>query len=570
MTVCNDPDLAIRPATRPQDSRGGRRRGDRPGPVPPPYDNPRPDSGRFTATWVLAALLGMVTVGTLPSAAPITSVPARTSRDVPPLTDDARPRALPTGPGLSVIAGSVPSPRPVPARELRPADFTTSLPDGRARIAVETAMAQLGLPYQWGGDGPAAGDRGFDCSGLTTFSYAAAGITLPRTAHTQYHAGPHVPAGAALQPGDLVFYGTAAKVHHVGMYIGEGRMVNAPTFGTPVRTSYYRWRGDDYLGATRPAATGESSPGLLPHAPPPAPPLISESPREFDAPPAPLPPGPLPLPSDSLPPEPTTAASAIAASDLVAGPSTTNAEPSTTNAEPSAGIETPGLVDPVSIGRPPGAVAPSAPGGTVPPGGAGPAAMGPVGQDAGTEEPQGAGASGMPEPGAPAVPGTATGAASTAEPPLVKGSAPAAGSGAAADPALPQAPANPPAPAGAPAAPAATTPREVMLPGGTVALTPVEQQASGLPAVPPAGGGSWSGDGHTTITLSSPEPAEAAGPGTPITVSYRDGTTRSFTVRDRTIAATSVAARLPADAPAGQLLVLAPVGPDDWVVLVAS
>ena len=60
----------------------------------------------------------------------------------------------------------------------------------------------------WGGNGPANGDVGFDCSGLTSAAYAAAGIALPRTAATQYLAGPHVHPDAALLPGDLLFYGT--------------------------------------------------------------------------------------------------------------------------------------------------------------------------------------------------------------------------------------------------------------------------------------------------------------------------------------------------------------------------
>jgi hypothetical protein len=81
------------------------------------------------------------------------------------------------------------------------ASFTTSLPDQRAAVAIKAAMAQLGLPYIWGGNGPAAGDAGFDCSGLTTYAYRVAGIRLPRTAETQYYAGPHVAAGAPLQPG---------------------------------------------------------------------------------------------------------------------------------------------------------------------------------------------------------------------------------------------------------------------------------------------------------------------------------------------------------------------------------
>ncbi|WP_433507258.1 NlpC/P60 family protein [Pseudonocardia halophobica] len=194
-----------------------------------------------------------------------------------------------------------------------PAEFTTALPDGRAQVAIDAALSQVGVPYQWGGDGPAAGDQGFDCSGLTVFAYGAAGITLPRTAHTQYVAGPHVPADAALQPGDLVFYGTPSAVHHVGVYLGDGRMVNAPTYGQPVRTSYYRWRGDDYLGATRPAAPGPRTSGMLQVLPEPRVTSPNGWPKTFDAPAAPAPAAAI-APSESLPPESVTAAAAMAAS----------------------------------------------------------------------------------------------------------------------------------------------------------------------------------------------------------------------------------------------------------------
>ena len=125
-------------------------------------------------------------------------------------------------------------------------------PNPTAMAAITYACQQRGLPYVWGGDGPAAGHTGFDCSGLTTAAYAAAGITLPRTAHTQYHTGPHVSPALALLPGDLVFYGTTTHIHHVGLYIGTGHMIHAPTFGQPIQISPHRWPTDDYLGATRP------------------------------------------------------------------------------------------------------------------------------------------------------------------------------------------------------------------------------------------------------------------------------------------------------------------------------
>ena len=113
------------------------------------------------------------------------------------------------------------------------------------------ARSQIGQPYVWGGDG---GDEGgWDCSGLTKAAYAAAGITLPRTADAQWHTGPAVPAGTALAPGDLLFYGTPARATHVAIYEGAGRVVHAPEPGTTVREASAAMPG--YLGATRPTAT---------------------------------------------------------------------------------------------------------------------------------------------------------------------------------------------------------------------------------------------------------------------------------------------------------------------------
>ncbi|WP_037307052.1 C40 family peptidase [Amycolatopsis orientalis] len=126
-------------------------------------------------------------------------------------------------------------------------------PTPAATAAITYACSQRGLPYVWGGDGPDGGHDGFDCSGLTKAAYGAAGVPLPRTAHTQYKAGPQVPLNEPLLPGDLVFYGTPARIHHVGLYIGNGKMINAPTFGHPVQIDDYRSPGDDYAGATRPS-----------------------------------------------------------------------------------------------------------------------------------------------------------------------------------------------------------------------------------------------------------------------------------------------------------------------------
>ncbi|WP_280370741.1 bifunctional lytic transglycosylase/C40 family peptidase [Nocardia wallacei] len=127
--------------------------------------------------------------------------------------------------------------------------------------AISFACAQLGQPYVWGGDGPSEG--GWDCSGLTKAAYATIGIDLPRTTYDQIHAGPRIPEDQ-LQPGDLVFYGTDADVHHVGLYLGGGKKVHAPTFGMPVQIGDLRYPGDDYYGATRPAAIPPTVPGADP------------------------------------------------------------------------------------------------------------------------------------------------------------------------------------------------------------------------------------------------------------------------------------------------------------------
>jgi cell wall-associated NlpC family hydrolase len=99
---------------------------------------------------------------------------------------------------------------------------------GRAAAAVAAARSALGKPYVWG----AAGPGGFDCSGLMQWSYAQAGVFLPRTSQAQRVAGRQVPLSQA-QPGDLVTYRSDAS--HVGMYVGNGQVIHAPYPGAPVR-----------------------------------------------------------------------------------------------------------------------------------------------------------------------------------------------------------------------------------------------------------------------------------------------------------------------------------------------
>lgn len=97
----------------------------------------------------------------------------------------------------------------------------------KATDVIAWAQLELGKPYQYGAEGP----TDFDCSGLVQYVYAEEGIALPRTAHEQQAATKPVAVPA---PGDLVFYGQPA--HHVGIYIGNGRMIDAPDVGLSVRT----------------------------------------------------------------------------------------------------------------------------------------------------------------------------------------------------------------------------------------------------------------------------------------------------------------------------------------------
>jgi cell wall-associated NlpC family hydrolase len=130
---------------------------------------------------------------------------------------------------------------------------TTPAPTQAASNAIAFAQAQIGLAYVWGGNGPQ--DGGFDCSGLTTAAYASAGIELPRTAQAQYQITQRV-AEADLRLGDLVFYGNpATAIHHVGLYIGNGQIIDAPTTGSPVGVRPLHWGPrDDFAGGGRVAA----------------------------------------------------------------------------------------------------------------------------------------------------------------------------------------------------------------------------------------------------------------------------------------------------------------------------
>jgi peptidoglycan DL-endopeptidase CwlO len=128
-------------------------------------------------------------------------------------------------PTASPTANPTPTPTPTPTSAPAPSTRRS------AQVAVDTALAQVGKPYQWGGSGP----NSFDCSGLTSFAWRAAGVDITRTSRSQYAATTRISRGQ-LQPGDLIFYGSSvATISHVAMYIGGTNVVEAPYSGQNVR-----------------------------------------------------------------------------------------------------------------------------------------------------------------------------------------------------------------------------------------------------------------------------------------------------------------------------------------------
>ena len=124
--------------------------------------------------------------------------------------------------------------------------FGNPPPNGAGAVAVRAAESQIGVPYQWGAESPG---QGFDCSGLTQWSWRQAGVSIPRTADAQMQAVARVPL-SAMEPGDLVFWGSGGYAQHVGIYVGNGDVVHAPSSGQDVQIQPIWSNG--LLGAGRP------------------------------------------------------------------------------------------------------------------------------------------------------------------------------------------------------------------------------------------------------------------------------------------------------------------------------
>ena len=170
------------------------------------------------------------------SAAPAEEAPAPTPAEEAPAPAPAEEAPAP--------APAEEEPAPAPAYEEpvyeEPDDEEPSYSYGGASTAIATAMTYLGVPYVWGGESYG----GVDCSGLTMLAWESAGVDLPHLSRAQYGYGTHVSLGD-MEAGDLIFWssdGTQSGIYHVALYLGDGEMIEAPTFGVPVRvTGVYSW-----------------------------------------------------------------------------------------------------------------------------------------------------------------------------------------------------------------------------------------------------------------------------------------------------------------------------------------
>jgi cell wall-associated NlpC family hydrolase len=169
-----------------------------------------------------------------------------------------RLRSLLPALALAAVAAALVASSVATAGEPSPAPPVSDRPDPRPPVprppskgerAARVALTAVGTPYRWGGESPAGG---FDCSGLVRWSYGRVGIELPHSSYALYGVGHRVPRDE-LEPGDVLFF---EGLGHVGLYLGQGRMVHAPQTGRNVEV--VRLAGTTYgsrlIGSRRMAA----------------------------------------------------------------------------------------------------------------------------------------------------------------------------------------------------------------------------------------------------------------------------------------------------------------------------
>jgi peptidoglycan DL-endopeptidase CwlO len=200
----------------------------------------------FPALTIRAAVVASTAAAALVTALPAVT-PAAAPTTTTALVEPASPRPAPAAPAAPAAAtltsGSLlpkafspaqaaPAPVPVlPVAQAAPlATPAVGTPALAGSSAMSRALSKVGSPYRWGATGPNA----FDCSGLVSWAYRSSGVSLPRTSRAMSRVGTPV-ARAELRPGDLVFF--YRPVSHVGIYIGDGKIVHASSRKYPVKIS---------------------------------------------------------------------------------------------------------------------------------------------------------------------------------------------------------------------------------------------------------------------------------------------------------------------------------------------
>jgi cell wall-associated NlpC family hydrolase len=163
-------------------------------------------------------------------------------QDQPDQPDQPNDPSTPEAPDAPDDGGDEPDPDPAPTP--RPSNPDVPPSSSRAGTAINAARTQLGVPYRYATAQPGVG---FDCSGLTSWSWGQAGVFLPHQSRAQYASTPHVPSGSAA-PGDLIFY--YSPISHVGIYLGGGQLIHAPNSGSTVSIAGVSW--DKVTGVGRP------------------------------------------------------------------------------------------------------------------------------------------------------------------------------------------------------------------------------------------------------------------------------------------------------------------------------
>lgn len=172
--------------------------------------------------------------------------PSQTATPEPAPSQSTTPEPAPSPSGTSQPAPAPapepePAPAPTPEPDPEPEPDPTPAPSGGADVAIAKAYTFIGVDYVWGGESYS----GVDCSGLAMLSWAAAGVSLTHSSRAQYWEGTHVSLDS-VQPGDLIFWssdGSAGSIYHVAIYLGNDQMIEAPTFGVPVRVTGVRYSG---------------------------------------------------------------------------------------------------------------------------------------------------------------------------------------------------------------------------------------------------------------------------------------------------------------------------------------